>query len=64
MAAESDNPSQIIRVSECKWEPMSATIKLKTLWSDPASKRRAQLTRFEPGQCCRCIGTSAMNFCT
>jgi len=49
MAAESDNPSQIIRVSECKWEPMSATIKFKTLWSDPASKRRAQLTRFEPG---------------
>jgi len=49
MAAESDNPSQIIRVSECKWEPMSATIKFKTLWSDPESKRRAQLTRFEPG---------------
>ena len=49
MPAESNNPSQIIRVSERVWEPMSPTIKAKTLWSDPASKRRAQLTRFEPG---------------
>jgi anti-sigma factor ChrR (cupin superfamily) len=48
-AAASANPSQIIRVSEREWEPMSATIKFKSLWSDPASKRRAQLTRFEPG---------------
>jgi anti-sigma factor ChrR (cupin superfamily) len=50
MAAEaSSNPSQIIRVSEREWAPMSASIKLKNLWSDPVSKRRAQLTRFEPG---------------
>jgi len=49
MAAESNHPSQIIRVSERLWEPMSPTIKTKMLWSDPASKRRAQLTRFEPG---------------
>jgi anti-sigma factor ChrR (cupin superfamily) len=48
-AAVSSHPSQIIRVSEREWEPMSATIKLKSLWFDPASKRRAQLTRFEPG---------------
>ncbi len=47
--ATASNPSQIIRVHEREWEPMSPTIKLKTLWSDPASKRRAQLTRFEPG---------------
>jgi len=47
--ATAGNPSQIIRVSECVWEPMSPTIKVKTLWSDPASKRRTQLTRFEPG---------------
>ena len=45
----SSNPSQIIRVCEREWEPMSATIKFKSLWSDPASKRRAQMTRFEPG---------------
>jgi anti-sigma factor ChrR (cupin superfamily) len=49
MAAASNNPSQIIRVAEREWEPMTPTIKLKSLWSDPASKRRAQLTRFEPG---------------
>jgi len=49
MSTESNNPSQIIRVSERVWEPVSPTIKAKTLWSDPASKRRAQLTRFEPG---------------
>jgi anti-sigma factor ChrR (cupin superfamily) len=49
MAAEASNPSQIIEVSERAWEPMTPTIKAKTLWSDPATKRRAQLTRFEPG---------------
>jgi anti-sigma factor ChrR (cupin superfamily) len=48
-AATPSNPSQIIRVAEREWEPMSATIKLKSLWSDPATKRRAQITRFEPG---------------
>jgi anti-sigma factor ChrR (cupin superfamily) len=48
-ATTSSNPSQIIRVNERAWEPMSPTIKFKSLWSDPASKRRAQLTRFEPG---------------
>jgi anti-sigma factor ChrR (cupin superfamily) len=47
--AVSSSPSQIIRVSERAWEPMSPTIKFKALWSDPASKRRAQITRFEPG---------------
>ena len=48
-ATESNNPSRIIRVCECKWEPMAPNIKAKALWSDPAAKRRAQLTRFEPG---------------
>ena len=48
-AAASSNPSQIIRVSEREWQPMSDTIKVKSLWSDPASKRRAQITRFETG---------------
>jgi anti-sigma factor ChrR (cupin superfamily) len=47
--AASSSPSQIIRISERSWEPMSPTIKFKALWSDPASKRRAQITRFEPG---------------
>jgi anti-sigma factor ChrR (cupin superfamily) len=48
-AAASSTPSQIIRISERQWEQMSPTIKLKSLWSDPATKRRTQLTRFEPG---------------
>lgn len=46
---EASNPSQIIEVTELAWEPMTPTIKAKILWSDPATKRRAQLTRFEPG---------------
>jgi anti-sigma factor ChrR (cupin superfamily) len=49
MAAEASNPSQIIEVSEREWQSMTPTIKAKTLWSDPVTKRRAQLTRFEPG---------------
>jgi len=48
MAGET-TPSQIIEVSEREWQAMTPTIKAKTLWSDPATKRRAQLTRFEPG---------------
>lgn len=48
-SATSSTASQIIRVSERGWEPMSPTIKFKSLWSDPATKRRAQITRFEPG---------------
>jgi hypothetical protein len=38
---------KLIEVSEREWQPMTPTI--KALWSDPASKRRAQITRFEPG---------------
>jgi anti-sigma factor ChrR (cupin superfamily) len=49
MAAEAANPSQIIDVSERPWEPMMPAIKAKVLWSDPATKRRAQLTRFDAG---------------
>ena len=48
-AAETNPPSQIIHVSEREWQPMTPTVKAKTLWSDPSTKRRAQLTRFEPG---------------
>jgi anti-sigma factor ChrR (cupin superfamily) len=44
-----DVASQIIRVNDIEWSPMAPMIKAKVLWSDPATKRRAQLTRFEPG---------------
>jgi anti-sigma factor ChrR (cupin superfamily) len=49
MAAAASNPSQLIAVHEREWQPMMPTIQAKTLWSDPATHRRAQLTRFEPG---------------
>jgi anti-sigma factor ChrR (cupin superfamily) len=42
-------PSQLIVVGECEWQSMSATLKSKTLWSDPATQRQVRLTRFEPG---------------
>jgi anti-sigma factor ChrR (cupin superfamily) len=41
--------SRIIPVSQREWETMSPSVKIKKLWSDPATKRRAQITRFEPG---------------
>ena len=44
-----DVSSQVIRVNEIEWTPMLPNVKAKVLWSDPATKRRAQLTRFEPG---------------
>jgi len=49
MADAVSNPSTIIEVSELEWQPVTPTIKAKLLWSDAATKRRAQLTRFEPG---------------
>jgi anti-sigma factor ChrR (cupin superfamily) len=44
-----DAPSQIIRVNEVEWTVMHPGIRAKALWSDPATKRRAQITRFDPG---------------
>jgi len=41
--------SRIIEVSQIAWEKMLPGILAKPLWSDAATKRRAQLTRFEPG---------------
>ena len=42
-------PSQLIAVGDCEWQPISPTLKSKTLWSDPATKRQVRLTRFESG---------------
>src|SRR5262245_45067097 len=44
-----ETSSQIIRVNDLEWTSMAPAIKAKALWSDPATKRRALLTRFEPG---------------
>lgn len=41
--------SQIIPVSTREWEVASPALKFKKVWSDPATRRRAQITRFEPG---------------
>ena len=49
MAAEASNRSQTIEVAEIAWESMMPNIKAKMLWTDTATMRRAQLTRFEPG---------------
>jgi anti-sigma factor ChrR (cupin superfamily) len=49
MAVETSTSSQIIEVAEVAWESMMPNIKAKMLWTDPATKRRAQLTRFESG---------------
>ena len=42
-------PSQIIAVGEREWKSLSPAIKAKLLWSDSATGRRVQMTRFEPG---------------
>jgi anti-sigma factor ChrR (cupin superfamily) len=47
--AASTPSSQTIEVAQREWEKISSNIWAKPLWSDPATNRRAQLTRFEPG---------------
>jgi anti-sigma factor ChrR (cupin superfamily) len=49
MAAETSIPSKIIEVTEIAWESIIPTIKAKMIWSDPATKRRAMMARWEPG---------------
>ena len=44
-----DVRSQTIRVNQVEWNSMTPTIRAKVLWSDPSTKRRAQLIRFEAG---------------
>ena len=45
-----DGPqSQLINVTDIAWQDALPGVRQKALWSDPATKRRAALTRFEPG---------------
>lgn len=45
-----DSPrSQLIQVTDVPWQQALPGVRQKTLWSDPATKRRAALSRFEPG---------------
>jgi anti-sigma factor ChrR (cupin superfamily) len=41
--------SQIITVSGLAWEERQPGVRMKSLWEHPASKRRAVMTRLEPG---------------
>jgi anti-sigma factor ChrR (cupin superfamily) len=41
--------SQLIHVTDVPWQPALPGVRQKALWSDPATKRRAVLSRFEPG---------------
>ena len=41
--------SQIISIGDAAWQDFQVGIRFKILWQDPPTKRRAQLTRFDPG---------------
>ena len=41
--------SRIISISDLPWEDRQPGVKGKDLWADPETKRRAVLTRIEPG---------------
>jgi len=41
--------SQIISVPDVAWEDSRPGVRAKKLWADDATKRRAQMTRLEPG---------------
>lgn len=50
MAARQGSPaSRIISVSDLSWQEMQPGIRMKTLWEDPETKRRAIMSRIEPG---------------
>jgi anti-sigma factor ChrR (cupin superfamily) len=41
--------SQIISINDLGWQDFQTGLRFKILWEDKPTKRRAQLTRFEPG---------------
>lgn len=41
--------SRIIAVNDLEWQEYRPGISFKILWQDPATRRRAQMTRFAPG---------------
>ncbi len=49
MATQESPRSQIIAVSDMAWQDVQPGIRMKPLWSDEATKRRAVLSRIEPG---------------
>jgi anti-sigma factor ChrR (cupin superfamily) len=49
MATTTTPRSQIITVSGLAWEERQPGVRMKSLWEHPASRRRAVMTRIEPG---------------
>jgi anti-sigma factor ChrR (cupin superfamily) len=41
--------SRIVDTNQVQWQSMLPGLSAKPLWSDPATNRRVQLTRFDPG---------------
>ena len=41
--------SEIISVSDLAWQDRQPGVRMKSIWEDPATKRRAVMTRIEPG---------------
>ena len=41
--------SRVIKIGDIEWEDLHPGIRVKHLWSDEATKRRAVMTRIEPG---------------
>ena len=41
--------SEIISISDLEWQERQPGVRAKSLWADAATKRRAVLTRIEPG---------------
>lgn len=49
MAAQQSPPSQIISVNDLAWQEMQTGVRMKQLWTDEKTNRRAVLGRIEPG---------------
>src|SRR5438477_12560983 len=49
MATQESPRSQIITVSDMAWQEIQPGIRMKPLWTDEATQRRAVLSRIEPG---------------
>ena len=48
MATHTTSPSQIISVSDLPWQERQPGVRQKSLWADPATNRRAVMSRIEP----------------
>ncbi len=49
MTAQESPRSQTISVSDLEWQEMQPGVRLKTLWVDEDTKRRAIMSRIDPG---------------